>query len=297
VRARLDEIVSFAELEGFIDEPIRTYSSGMVARLSFAIATHVDADLLLIDEVLAVGDIGFQQRCLEQLKHLQRSGVTMIVVSHDAQLLTDLCDETVWLRGGRVVATGPPQEIASRYEAAMAEKTRGLTPRDVPDAVTPGGVKLRIHENRFGSQQAKITSVRVVDALGQPQSEIRSGQPVALLFETSIPARVGDVHLGAHLVRSDGVLCLDANTTLVTDARGGERKALRLDIERLDLGGGDYAFDVGIYASDWDHPHDYHWRAYPLRIVGPPGGSGTLAPPLAWSPLQSPAPDGGVTST
>jgi lipopolysaccharide transport system ATP-binding protein len=289
VRARFGDIVAFAELEDFVDEPVRTYSSGMVARLAFALATHVDAEVLLVDEVLAVGDISFQRRCIDRLKEFQRAGVTMVIVSHDPHMLTDLCDEVIWLRAGRVMTTGPPHEIAARYEAAMAEKTRSLTPADVPDAVTPSGLRLRIQENRFGSQEARITTVRVLDLFGEPQQQIRSGEAVALVFESCVPPELNEVHLGVHLIRSDGVMCLDLHTTLHARAPDDERRSCRLQIDRLDLAGGDYAFDVGIYSSDWERPYDYHWRAYPLRVVGPHGGAGALAPPIAWSFPSSPA--------
>ena len=283
LRSRFDEIVAFAELERFIDEPIRTYSSGMVARLAFAIATHVDADVLLVDEVLAVGDIAFQRRCINRMKEFQRSGVTLIIVSHDPQMLTDLCTEIVWLRAGRVIAIGPPHEIAVRYQAAMAERTRSITPDDVPDAVTPSGIHLRIHENRFGSQHVRFTAVRVVAPTGDPLIEVRSGDPVWVLFDVCVPPDVGEVHVGAHLIRDDGVVCLDTHTTLPAQGDASAQRSCRLRIDRLDLADGDYAFDVGVYSADWEVPYDYHLRAYPLRIKGPQRGSGVLGPPLDWS--------------
>ena len=286
VAARLDDIISFAELEEFIDEPVRTYSSGMVARLSFAIATNFDAELLLIDEVLAVGDIGFQQRCVERLKELQRAGVTMIVVSHDPELVTELCDQTIWLRAGRVVAAGPPNEIARRYEAAMGDRTRELTPTDVPIVTTSSGVELRIQENRFGSQEAHILDVRLEDAFGRAVHEIRSGEPLSLVVETSIPRELGRVNVALQLVRSDGVMSLDVHHACDPRAGDDDRRAYRLDIGRLDLGAGDYAFDAGIYSDDWERPLDFHWRAYPLRVSGERAGSGMLAPPLSWSEIE-----------
>ena len=280
---RSDAIVAFAELEDFIDEPVRTYSSGMVARLAFSLATHIDADVLLIDEVLSVGDISFQQRCIDRLKDFQRGGVTMVIVSHDAQILTDLCDEIVWLRSGSVVATGPPHEIAQRYRAAMVDQTRGVTPDDVAEAVTPDGVALRVHENRFGSQRAQVTCARVVDAFGRSVREIRSGEPVRVGLEVCIAPDLGDVHVGAHLLRADGVICLDTSTMIAAGSAREGRLDVRLDIDRLDLAAGDYAFDVGLYSTDWEETYDYHVQAYPVRVVGPQGGSGTLAPPLRWT--------------
>jgi lipopolysaccharide transport system ATP-binding protein len=281
VFARLDDIVGFAELESFIDDPVRTYSSGMVARLAFSVATHVDAEVLLIDEVLAVGDIRFQERCLERLRSFQKAGVTMLIVSHAPQMLSDFCDEVIWLVGGAVIASGAPHEVAERYRQAMSERVAGITPSDLPDAVTPAGQRLRVHENRIGSQDAQLTSVELVDKLGAPVTEISSGDPLVVRLSVELPDGVGDANVAVHLVNADGVLCLDTSTPLYAAAQAGRRRSVRLELDRLDLVPGSYEVEVGLYAADWGYPYDFHWCAYPFGVVGEPR-TGLLAPPAAW---------------
>jgi len=118
---RMDEIVAFADLHEFIDQPIRTYSTGMVARLAFAVATTVDAHVLLLDEVLAVGDASFRIKCQERLETFRDAGVTILLVSHDLDAVIKMCDEVLWLDKGVVRAYGPALEVVARYKASVSE--------------------------------------------------------------------------------------------------------------------------------------------------------------------------------
>jgi ABC-type polysaccharide/polyol phosphate transport system ATPase subunit len=116
IRSKMGAILEFADLGEFIDSPVKTYSSGMYARLGFAIASHVEAAVLVLDEVLAVGDVPFQQKCLDRLQQLRRNGTTMLIVSHDMPTLVKMCDRVVWLHEGRIMASGAPREVVGRYE-------------------------------------------------------------------------------------------------------------------------------------------------------------------------------------
>lgn len=277
--ARLPDLVAFAQLEDFIDSPLRTYSTGMSARLAFAIASHIDPEVLLVDEALSVGDLAFQRRCMERIREFKEAGVTSVVVSHDPTRIRDLCDEVVWLHEGRVVAKGPPMEVTARYVSSNAEQTRRMTPKDIPVHQTLGGVSLRIHENRFGTQEASISSVRVLDGWGQRCSAVSSGSAVAVEVDLSAPPAIHTFHIGVTLRRADDAVCLDA-ATLIT----GEDKpeTIRVEIDRLDVAAGQYAFDVGLYSLDWSRTYDYHYGVYPLAVVGPAPGAGFMAPPMAW---------------
>jgi lipopolysaccharide transport system ATP-binding protein len=119
VDERVDEIVAFAEVEEFIDQPLRTYSSGMQVRLAFAVAMHVDPDILIIDEALAVGDASFQQKCVERIESFRRAGKTLLLVSHEMDLIRHFCQRVIWLEHGRVRADGPAHDVTSRYEIEM----------------------------------------------------------------------------------------------------------------------------------------------------------------------------------
>ena len=118
VAERFDSIVSFAELEEFIDNPIRTYSTGMQMRLGFAIAVHADPEVLLIDEILSVGDHSFQRKCFDRIAQFKAQGCTIIFVTHDTETVCELCDEAIWLNGGRLMVHGHPEEVVDRYIAA-----------------------------------------------------------------------------------------------------------------------------------------------------------------------------------
>jgi lipopolysaccharide transport system ATP-binding protein len=133
VTQRFDSIVAFSELSDFLDYPLRTYSSGMRVRLAFAVASHIDPEVLLIDEVLAVGDLAFQKKCMDRMKTFKRNGCTGLIVSHAPQSVLALCDDAIWLDRGRVVAYGPARKVVSQY----VEATGGKLPpaaRPVPAA-------------------------------------------------------------------------------------------------------------------------------------------------------------------
>ncbi len=127
VAERFDSIVDFAELEEFIDSPLRTYSTGMQMRLGFAVAVHTKANILLIDEVLAVGDISFQQKCLMRIKQFRAQGCAIILVSHDEGPIKEFCDEALWLHGGHVMAHGPTDTVVSQYVAEMTKDAKRHT--------------------------------------------------------------------------------------------------------------------------------------------------------------------------
>jgi lipopolysaccharide transport system ATP-binding protein len=120
IEAKLNDIISFSGLGSFIDQPLKTYSSGMQIRLGFAIAIHVQPDILLVDEVLAVGDAEFQEKCFARITDLQRAGVTIVLVSHNLNILETLCDRAVWIDKGRIVTLGSPQEVVARYQSEIA---------------------------------------------------------------------------------------------------------------------------------------------------------------------------------
>lgn len=115
INAKLDDIINFSELREFIDEPVRIYSSGMYARLAFSVAIHVNADILLIDEILGVGDIAFQNKCFQYLKSIKKSGVTIVIVSHSLGQIEEICDRSIWIKDGKIELVGAPKEVHSHF--------------------------------------------------------------------------------------------------------------------------------------------------------------------------------------
>ena len=281
VQRRMPEIIDFAGLGRFIDSPLRVYSTGMKARLAFAVAIHTEPEILLVDEVLAVGDIGFQRRCHQRIRDLRGSGVTIVVASHSVDEVRSLCDEVLWLRGGRVIATGPPDDVLDRYSEVTSEETRLLTPLSTDDSRRAGDVRLDLHENRFGTQEATIDSFRILDCWGVERSSMPTSASIRVEIAARVPLEFQQVNFSVKLGRRrDGLVCLDTSTQVAPAT--GSTVAIA-EIGRLDLAPGDYAFDVGLYTEDWDRTLDFHKAAYRLQVTGPGPADAVMAPPVDWT--------------
>jgi lipopolysaccharide transport system ATP-binding protein len=275
---RLPEVAGFAELVEHMDAPLRTYSSGMQMRLAFAVAAHTDPQVLLVDEVLAVGDLAFQAKCHARIKALRDEGCAIVMVSHGMSDVKALCDRALWLRRGEVAALGAPSEVASMYEAETHLETLRRTP-DAPPRVAESGIPLVPKENRFGSLEAEISSVTL-----RPPGFLRSGDPLEVEFDLDAHARVRSPILIVSITKEDGTVCVDTSTVSarieVPDLTGPSH--VHFVIDRLELGTGRYFVNVGVFEKDWSHAYDYHKHAYPLRVEGPPAHGGILAPPCRW---------------
>lgn len=279
VRRRFDRIVAFAELEEAIDNPLRTYSSGMQLRLGFSVAVHTEPQILLVDEFLSVGDLAFQAKCLNRIQEMKTSGCAILLISHSLQQITDLCDRAVWIRRGEVVVGGSPEVVVGQYAVDMRAETQRRTPHRAP-SLASSGRELEVNRNRFGSMEAEITAVRLV-----PGPQIRSGEPLRVEIEVTSehPVQAANVNVSVTR-REDAQVCLDLNTMndAETAALSGSATVV-LYLQRLDLAGGDYFVNVGLFRSDWEYAYDYHWEVYPLRIEGPGNLKGVLCPPFRWS--------------
>lgn len=289
---RLPRVLEFAGLGPFIDSPLRVYSSGMKARLAFAVAIHTDPEILLVDEVLSVGDVGFQRRCSERLRELRTAGVTIVLASHSIDEVMELCDEVMWLRGGRIVAAGPPRLVLDRYVENTSLETRLLTPSIDLDQRTPAGVPLELHRNRFGTLEATIDSVQILDGEGRDCTVLPSGSALRLEVRSSVPSDIGSVNLSIKLIRHrDGLVCMDMSTSASAIAGSVEFAA---DVERIDLAPGDYELDVGLYTADWDRTLDFHKSAYDLRVSNTCSPEAVLAPPVSWTVREAPPREPGL---
>ena len=280
IAKRLDKIVAFAELEEFIDAPFRTYSSGMKLRLGFAVASHVDPEILLVDEVLSVGDLAFQNKCFERIKEIKRQGTAVVLISHDLDQIERLSDEVIWLRHGSVVATGRPSVMVGEYRAAMSSQSRALTPAEIPDRILATGSVLRIHDNRFGSMESEIEAVRIICTNDEPVDTIGPDEPLTIEIDYRAPDNIVPIiglSVGA-LEREE--IDLSTEGDRVELPSGSQRVAIRF--ERLGLRAGDYGVSVGLFEPSWAYAYDYHWRAYPLKITGPEGRD-RLSPPRRWT--------------
>jgi lipopolysaccharide transport system ATP-binding protein len=263
VREAMDEIVAFAELEQFIDLPVRTYSSGMYMRLGFSVAAHIESDVLLLDEVFAVGDEQFQRKCFGKIAEFKQRGGTIIFVSHDAQAVERLCDRAVLLRQGEVAFDGPTQEAIAAYRRLLAADAN-------PEELEAG---LR----EWGSGEARILSAQLLDASGEERSQFAAGEPVTVRIVVAADANVPAPRVALEL-RDDGGLVL-ASTSRQTselgwDGAAGERE-LRFWIKRLPLADG--RFHVRVALTDPVNGHPLHALDDALRLFVFPAGDATGA--------------------
>jgi lipopolysaccharide transport system ATP-binding protein len=259
IRRRLPEIRDFAELGDFFDRPVRTYSSGMALRLAFAVATHADAEVLIVDEALAVGDGYFQKKSIDRITEFHRRGGTLLFCSHALYYVALLCDEAIWLKNGRVAAAGAALPVVRQYEAFLQEKERALVHEPAP-----GETESAAGASADGRRPARITDVLVHDGSGYPRTEFATGETLAVdvEFETVDPALAFHVRVG--IDREDGVQTFAVDTRRETWAplTGRGKHRLRLLVPELPVAQGD--FRVYVYLGDEKalHVHD-------LRILKP----------------------------
>lgn len=228
---RVERIIEFSELGEFIDVPVKAYSAGMYLRLGFSIVAHLDADVLLIDEILAVGDESFQRKCLARIREQMEAGATLVLVSHDPTAIERACERVVVLDAGRVAFDGPVAEGLLFYHRLLGTDTSG-------------GVSLRA-----GSGALAVADLRLLDADARPRHMFRPGETmrVELALESAAPVARGVVALEVRDMRGDTLFRTDASVGPVNG-----RTEVSFDIARLALLGGDY--DMAVAASDQDAP-------------------------------------------
>jgi len=280
VKQKFDSIVAFAELEAFIDNPIRTYSTGMQMRLGFSIAVHSEPEILLIDEILSVGDHSFQRKCFERIAEFKSDGCTIVLVSHDTHLVRESCDEAIWLSSGRLVLHGRPDVVVNQYIdeadalmdrcASIDLETRRRTPKTGPKITTAQGIDLQLHKNRFGSLELELVEVLLTDTKGRSTVQINSGDPLRIEIGYRTAHLIAEPIFHVEICREDGLVCygLDTETDRVSAGIVEDRGHIALQIDRVDLAAGSYYVDVGVYASGWKYAFDYQYKAYPLIVQG-----------------------------
>jgi ABC-type polysaccharide/polyol phosphate transport system ATPase subunit len=309
VAQRFDEIVDFAELQEFIDAPVKTYSSGMYMRLGFAVAIHVDPDVLLVDEVLAVGDEGFTHKCLDKFAEFKRRGKTVLLVTHSLGLVERFCDEALWLDAGRIKGSGDPKRIVGAYltdieqreeqelaagdakarESASAaivspdEPAAAVLPDTPIETATGPADMFRATEGRWGSREVEITDVALVDAEGQAGHVFHTGDAMDVRIRLHAPLPVDDFVVGVGLFNAEGVCCYGTNTSiaeLIADRLSGDAEAT-FSIASLDLVEGTYKLDVAIHKLD-GYPYDYHRLLYTFRVKSRAKDVGIYRPKHTW---------------
>jgi ABC-type polysaccharide/polyol phosphate transport system ATPase subunit len=318
ISRRFDEIVEFAELTEFIDAPVKTYSSGMYMRLGFAVAIHVDPDVLLVDEVLAVGDEGFTHKCLDKFAEFRRLGKTILLVTHSLSLIERFCDAALWLDAGRPRAHGDPRRVVDAYltavekgeeqllatttARAVAAATAGDAapppPREPGEtAADPAAADTRESdtppelqdmftavEGRWGGREVEITEVVLVDRDNQPSFVFHTGDPVSIRLTVTAHQPTDDFVFGVSLFNADGVCLYGTNTYLeeMESAQLDGTGDVAFEIESLDLVEGTYKLDVAVHKRD-GYPYDYHRLLYTFRIKSRTRDVGIYRPRHHWT--------------
>jgi ABC-type polysaccharide/polyol phosphate transport system ATPase subunit len=322
IQERFDEIVDFAELREFIDAPVKTYSSGMYMRLGFAVAIHVNPDVLLIDEVLAVGDEGFTHKCLDKFAEFRRRGKTILLVTHSLNLVERFCDEALWLDEGRALSHGDPKRVVGAYltkveqgEAQLLAETtakaveeagrdevgrqdgqdgregqgrHGQEPQAGPEQqerpADPASNMYQAVEGRWGSREVEITDVALLDASGHQSFVFHTGDRVSIRLKVRAVHPIDDFVFGIGLFNADGVCCYGTNTYL--EEMDPEQLAgdaeATFSIDSLDLIEGTYKLDVAVHKRD-GYPYDYHRLLYTFRVKSRTHDVGIYRPRHQWS--------------
>jgi ABC-type polysaccharide/polyol phosphate transport system ATPase subunit len=250
IRERLDEIVDFAGIGHYVDLPVRTYSAGMYMRLGFAVAAHVDADVLLLDEIFAVGDEEFQRKCFGRISQFKQSGGTIVFVSHDAAAVERLCERAVLLHSGTVEFDGPTHEAILRYRSHLA---RDRDPEERASGLT-----------EWGSGDARIAEVTLQGADGESRTQFVAGEQLTIrlrvVAERPVPAPV----LSFELREWGGALIAGGSHDTAELGWDGAEHVFRFDVDELPVADGRFKLRFGLTSADGAHL--YHWLDDALRL-------------------------------
>ena len=283
ITAKFDDIVRFAELEDFIDAPVKTYSSGMHMRLGFSIAINVHPDILLIDEVLAVGDASFVPKCLDRIDDFRRRKKTILFVSHDLSTVEKICDHVIWLKHGKIQTMGEPKRVVDAYLQDVTEKQEKdfeKRQQKVEEEVTYSEDR---RENRWGKREIEIKKVRLLSEEGQEKHVFRPDEGMVVALDVMAYSKITDFVFGIGIFNSQGICCYGTNThleELQPHSIEGEGKAL-FRMARMNLINGTYYLDVAVHKKD-GYPYDYHRNLYSFMITSSRKDVGIARPEHSW---------------
>lgn len=267
MKERFEEIVRFAELAEWIDQPVKHYSSGMYVRLGFAVAVEVDPDILIVDEVLAVGDAAFQKKCLERIADFKRRGKTMVVVSHDLGTIRGVSDRLLLLDHGQIVSSGNPDAVVADYQRLSRERQGTLLQRE------------------WGTGEVRVEHVEFLDGAGEKSVEpLRSNEPVTIRIIYKANRRIENPVFGFAIFSASGAHVYGTNTQIegypISHIEG--RGTLRIEIRPLALAPGTYFFSFSVHSAD--HKTNYHRldNRFRVTVVGDRQVEGCCYMPVSW---------------
>lgn len=298
IDARLDDIITFSELEEFIDNPVRTYSSGMYMRLAFSVAINVDADILLIDEILAVGDANFQAKCFNKLREIKANGTTIVIVSHSMGQIEQICERSIWIHDGRIKAEGLPRDVHPQYLDFMGNQRQVIAHKKEEKKKEEAAVKEPEQEsavspekkaepekpkNRWGNGKAQITKIVICDQKGMERSVFKTGEDIQFQLFYTVKDKVKDAVVGIGIFRSDGLQCYGTNTRIdkLKEYDLTEDGIVTIRLNQVNLLPGEYYIDFAI-EEDLGIPVDYYTRACKIEMYSDLGDVGTCRVEHDW---------------
>ena len=283
IEERFDRIVEFAGIGPFLDQPVKTYSSGMYVRLGFAVAVHVDPDILLIDEVLAVGDEEFSQKCVAKIQEMKYRGVTLLVVTHQLDLVRTLCDRALWLEKGEMAALGDPVRVVDAYLQEVAGVRARVEEAEEDDEDESVDSEEPAEEERWGSGELVLTRVALTDHQGRELVALGAGTPVAVEMDVDVREPQNDFVFGVGIFRSDGTNIYGTNTDIegFLSRRIDGPSRVRFVIPSLDLIGGNYRVDAAIHTRN-GRAFDYRRGAIRFVVGSRTHDTGVYRPAHAW---------------
>lgn len=300
IDARLHDIIAFSELEEFIDNPVRTYSSGMYMRLAFSVAINVDADILLIDEILAVGDTNFQTKCFNRLRELKASGVTIIIVTHDLSTIEQFCDRAIWLNDGTIVKEGKAAPVVDAYFNYMNEKkvesmlkeqeeqqgdakeqTAEQTGTEAKPAASADAIDYSA--NRFGLEYVEIAQARLLNQEGKDVRIFHTGDTMRIELDYTVHKPLEEYIFGFGFYTMDGV-CLYGNNTKIdrlSIKHTADAGTVSVTIDPLPLLAGRYILNLAIVDEN-SVPMDFYRNYCFFDVVSEERSTGYLAVQHRW---------------
>lgn len=280
---RLDDIIAFSELEEFIDNPVRTYSSGMYMRLAFSVAINVDADILLIDEILAVGDANFQTKCFNKLKEIKRDGTTIVIVSHSLGQIEQICDRSIWIHEGRIKAEGAPKIIDLEYLEFMGQKMQESKQKELEAETETAENDKAESKKRWGSGKARMTSVKACAPDGKAQRVFKTGEKIIIGIDYEVKEKIESAVFGIGIFNSDGVQCYGTNTRIDKLDEFSLEKSGHAEIvlDEMNLLSGEYLIDLAIEEGE-GIPVDYYREALKIEMISQTGDVGIARIGHSW---------------
>ncbi len=284
ISRKFDEIVRFAELEDFIDAPVKTYSSGMYMRLGFSVAINVNPDVLLIDEVLAVGDAAFVPKCLDRIDDFRRRKKTILFVSHDLATVEKICDRVAWMKGGKIQMLGEPKRVIDAYLQDIAAQQEEDFQKRKTEVDLEQKWEDERREKRWGNREIEIRKVTLKNLRGEEKHVFTPEEGMAIEIEAVAQAPVKDFVFGIGIFNSQGISCYGTNTQLedyepmIIEGQG----QLVCRIDKLNLINGTYYLDVAAHKRD-GYPYDYHRSLYSFLVSSTLKDVGIARLPHQWT--------------